>query len=267
MKAQISFRLVFVILIGCAAVIGWWLQTKLPHDSSLSSDPRPIAGSSQANTSPKSPVSTDGKPSKSARGNSAQRESVLGEAGRVAFPRIALLPIEPLKAADAAVSLSSRDNAALAKTAKSSASPMRPNSPAVASIPAPLGAGMLTRDISPAGEKKEFVVGRMWEAQARQSYTPSTTPVSAPDWRITGSVVRGSQTFVIVQIDGLPEPQLLKIGSKLPGGATLVWVRPNVIGVREQGAPMLELPVLDGQQAQLAKVRSQQAAPAAQTKQ
>jgi hypothetical protein len=116
--------------------------------------------------------------------------------------------------------------------------------------PVPLGAGMLTRELTTAGDAQHFNIGRMWEAQAKLPYTPSATPASAPDWRITGSVVRGSSTFVLVQIDGQTEPQMLKIGSKLPGGATLIWVRPNVVGVRYGTTPPMDLPVLDGQRDQ-----------------
>ena len=272
MNAQTSSRLIFVMLIGCASAIGWWLQAKLPHNSSLSSDPRPGSSASQVNMSPRAATSPVAQGSANAgdRENNTQREAVLNEVATVALPRTTQLPLNQSKAPLDALTTSalpSREKAVLAKPAPSAASLKRPATPLVVAAPAPLGAGMLTRDISPAGEKREFLVGKMWEAQARQVYTPSTTPASAPDWRITGSVVRGSQTFVIVQIDGQSEPQLLKIGSKLPGGATLAWVRPNVIGVREEGSPMLELPVLDGQQEQLAKVRSKLASAPTQTKQ
>jgi Type II secretion system protein C len=89
-------------------------------------------------------------------------------------------------------------------------------------------------------------IERAWESNAQTGWSIRTTPLTPPNWRISGVVQRGSQTQVIVLIDGEPNPKFFKIGDTLPGGAQLAWVQPDVVGVVSNGGN-IAVPVLEGQ--------------------
>lgn len=86
-------------------------------------------------------------------------------------------------------------------------------------------------DIIPGGVIAGDAVGRMWETTASQAWQVRATPITPPNWYITGVVQRGEKTQIIVQFDGEPAPRFLKIGDVLPGGGKLAWVRPDAIGI------------------------------------
>lgn len=86
-------------------------------------------------------------------------------------------------------------------------------------------------DIIPGGATTTGATERMWEANAQKPWQTRPTPLTRPNWYITGAVQRGTATQVIVEFEGDPQPQFLKIGDRLPGGGTLAWVRANTIGV------------------------------------
>lgn len=86
-------------------------------------------------------------------------------------------------------------------------------------------------NIIPGGAVAGDAVNRMWETTAGQPWQVRTTPITQPNWFITGVVQRGEKTQIIVQFDGEPSPRFLKIGDTLPGGGKLAWVRPDAIGI------------------------------------
>lgn len=86
-------------------------------------------------------------------------------------------------------------------------------------------------NIVPGGIKSGSAIERLWETNANQAWTVRATPLTRPNWYITGVVQRGDKTQVIVQFEGEPQPRFLKIGDSLPGGGKLAWVRNNAIGV------------------------------------
>lgn len=86
-------------------------------------------------------------------------------------------------------------------------------------------------DIVPGGGGGLNAAERLWEANAQKPWQVRTTPLTRPNWYITGVVQRGAATQVIVEFDGDPQPRFLKIGDHLPGGGTIAWVRANTIGV------------------------------------
>ncbi len=109
-------------------------------------------------------------------------------------------------------------------------------------------AGAQTLEIIPGGAVAGNAVQRMWEASANIPWQVRATPITPPNWSITGVVQRGEQTQIIVQFDGEPAPRFLKIGDVLPGGAKLAWVRPGAIGVVTPSRKRLGVPVLSGSQ-------------------
>jgi hypothetical protein len=112
--------------------------------------------------------------------------------------------------------------------------------PQAAAAPAPA--------IIPGGAVAGNAVQRMWEASANLAWQVRATPITPPNWYITGVVQRGDKTQIIVQFDGEPAPRLLKLGDVLPGGGKLAWVRPGAIGVITPNRKRLGVPVLSGDQ-------------------
>jgi Type II secretion system protein C len=103
-------------------------------------------------------------------------------------------------------------------------------------------------EINPGGwAGKGASIDQAWESNAQADWNVRATPLTAPNWRISGVVQRGSQTQVIVLIDGEPNPKFFKIGDTLPGGAKLAWVQPEVVGVVVPKGGNLSVPVLEGQ--------------------
>ena len=103
-------------------------------------------------------------------------------------------------------------------------------------------------DIAPGGWAGQGGdIERAWESNAQAGWSVRATPLTPPNWRISGVVQRGSQTQVIVLIDGEPNPKFFKIGDTLPGGAKLAWVQPDVVGVVVPKDGNIALPVLEGQ--------------------
>jgi hypothetical protein len=119
-------------------------------------------------------------------------------------------------------------------------------------------------DVVPGGwAGKGTDIERAWESNAQTGWNIRTIPLTPPNWRISGVVQRGSQTQVIVLIDGEPNPKFFKIGDTLPGGAQLAWVQPDVVGVVSNGGN-IAVPVLEGQ-TQAASKAAASAATAATT--
>lgn len=91
--------------------------------------------------------------------------------------------------------------------------------------------GSTSPEILPGGPPPGSAIERLWETNANQGWKVRATPLTRPNWYITGVVQRGDKTQVIVQFDGEQQPRFLKIGDTLPGGGKLAWVRDNAIGV------------------------------------
>lgn len=116
--------------------------------------------------------------------------------------------------------------------------------------------------IEPTGwQGKGNALLQMWDLGVQPDWAVRPAPLSPPNWRISGVVQRGEQTQAIVQFDGDPVPKFFKIGDKLPGGAKLAWVKPNVMGVVMPKAGVLAVPVLDGQSPDKAPANSQSKKP------
>lgn len=86
-------------------------------------------------------------------------------------------------------------------------------------------------EIVPGGATPENSIERLWETNTNKGWSVRATPLTRPNWYITGVVQRGDKTQVIVQFEGEQQPRFLKIGDPLPGGGKLAWVRNNAIGV------------------------------------
>lgn len=102
-------------------------------------------------------------------------------------------------------------------------------------------------EIVPGGMVVGQAVDHMWETTTKLDWQVSPTPLTPPNWFITGVVKRGEQTQIIVQFDGESKPRFLKIGDVLPGGGKLAWVRPDAIGVITPSRKKLNVAVLHGE--------------------
>lgn len=87
------------------------------------------------------------------------------------------------------------------------------------------------------------VLQEMWEVALQTPYKVSEKPVTPEDWFITGVFTRGTEQLVMVQRDSDPKPQFRKVGETLPGGARIVWVRPNEIGLVTPKSERIALPL------------------------
>ncbi len=94
-----------------------------------------------------------------------------------------------------------------------------------------------------AGGPPQASILRMWETTAKQPWRSTGPALTAKSWVITGMVQRGAQSQVIVLIDGQSEPSFFKVGDTLPGGARLVWIKPDTMGVSMPGGKRLEVAV------------------------
>lgn len=102
-------------------------------------------------------------------------------------------------------------------------------------------------NVAPAGwGSTNTSVEQMWESNARTDWAVRSTPLTPPNWRISGVVQRGDETQVMVQFDGDPAMKFLKIGDVLPGGGKLAWIRPDVIGVAFAKRAPVAIAVLGG---------------------
>jgi hypothetical protein len=69
----------------------------------------------------------------------------------------------------------------------------------------------------------------LWGKTAQEAAT-LTTPPAEPGWRILGAMLRGSERYVLLQIEGEPE-RTLTVGESLPGGGRIVEIRDNAVCV------------------------------------
>jgi len=70
-----------------------------------------------------------------------------------------------------------------------------------------------------------------WEVTMRRPPKFSPSPLTPPDWKITGVMQRGADQEVIVQRGNDPKPYFHKVGDALPGGARIAWVKPDAVGL------------------------------------
>ena len=123
-------------------------------------------------------------------------------------------------------------------------------SPALAAPVSPMAAGLAKATppvVLPAGwSAGNTSLDQLWEGNAKAEWAVRATPLTAPNWRISGVVQRGKETLVMVQFDSDPAVQFLKIGDPLPGGGKLAWVKPDVIGVAFAKRAPVAIPVLGG---------------------
>lgn len=133
--------------------------------------------------------------------------------------------------ADIAVEAAARSPASAAPVSPMAEGPAKGTPPAV--LPAGWGSASTSLD-------------QLWEGNAKAEWTVRATPLTAPNWRISGVVQRGGETVVMVQFDGDPAMKFLKVGDPLPGGGKLAWVKPDVIGVAFAKRASVAIPVMGG---------------------
>lgn len=119
-----------------------------------------------------------------------------------------------------------------------------------------------TAEVMPAGwARASGSLDQMWESNAAGGWNVRATPLTRPNWRISGVVQRGGQTQVIIQFDGETATQFFKVGDVLPGGGKLTWVKHDVIGVSFPQQKPITVPLVEDP-FQPASSAASQAAPA-----
>ena len=137
---------------------------------------------------------------------------------------------------------------AIAAMALAASAPVVPASgPVAANAAAPVRSAASTpAEVVPSGWAGAGAsLDQLWESNAAAAWNVRSTPLTAPNWRISGVVQRGEQTQVIVQFDGEPNTRFFKVGDVLPGGGKLTWVKPNVIGVSFPKQKPLSVPLVE----------------------
>lgn len=139
---------------------------------------------------------------------------------------------------------SGSDPASPASEAASMRSLSLPRPPSHA-VPAPAGetAKAARSAIPPPGGFPVEVLHEMWEVALRTPRKVGDTPLTAENWFITGVFTRDDEHQVIVQRGSDPKPHFHRVGDALPGGARIVWVKPNVIGLQNPGSEAIALPL------------------------
>jgi len=92
-------------------------------------------------------------------------------------------------------------------------------------------------------------LSQIWEFNAQQAPEMLPQALTEPNWYIGGVVQQGDNTRVMVQFQGESQVRFYKIGDILPGGSKLAWVKPGAIGVITPKRKKLQVPILDGVQA------------------
>jgi hypothetical protein len=64
----------------------------------------------------------------------------------------------------------------------------------------------------------------IWEHRLRQPIPPRDPSLTPPPWRLIGATASGGRWQLIIQTQGKPEPQYLKVGDTLPGGSRIVAI-------------------------------------------
>ena len=80
----------------------------------------------------------------------------------------------------------------------------------------------------------------LWEFRLRQPIPPRDPSLTPPGWRLIGAAQSGGQWRLIVQTQGKPEPQFLKVGDPLPGGHRIVAITEEDVTL-QRGAQQLVL--------------------------
>lgn len=159
----------------------------------------------------------------------------IGQGETVVAPSFYTRPPVPFDIAAALAEIA----AEVAARSPASAAPVSPMAAGPAKVTPPV--------ILPAGwGPASTSLDQLWEGNAKAEWTVRATPLTAPNWRISGVVQRGGETLVMVQFDGDPAMKFLKIGDPLPGGGKLAWVKPDVIGVAFAKRPPVAIPVMGG---------------------
>ena len=95
-------------------------------------------------------------------------------------------------------------------------------------------------DASRAGATKSQAAWPLWEFRLRQPIPPREPSLTPPGWRLIGAAQSGGQWRLIVQTQGKPEPQFLKVGDLLPGGHRIVAITEEDVTL-QRGAQQLVL--------------------------
>lgn len=110
-----------------------------------------------------------------------------------------------------------------------------------ASAPATSAPSAMQRaDESRAGATKSQAAWPLWEFRLRQPIPPREPSLTPPGWRLIGAAQSGGQWRLIVQTQGKPEPQFLKVGDPLPGGHRIVAITEEDVTL-QRGAQQLVL--------------------------
>jgi len=105
-------------------------------------------------------------------------------------------------------------------------------------------------ELDAAGDVKQIKDNRLWGAGfafpgAGLAPEPPLTP---PNWRVTGVISAAGDTYAIVATEavktglllpGMPAPKYsisqLRVGDKLPGGASILHIQPDRLGILLNG--------------------------------
>ncbi len=221
---QSALVLVGVALVALAIGGGSWYGFKLATTNTAVASQRQFITSGLPGSSPSLPPASGPLPNSSGIGKG---ETIIGGSFYARPP--------PVFDTIAAMALMAPASAASA------------SGPAVANAAAPARtAASAAAEVVPFGWAGAGAsLDQLWESNAAASWNVRPTPLTAPNWRISGVVQRGAQTQVIVQFDGEPETRFFKVGDVLPGGGKLTWVKPNVIGVSFPKQKPLSVPLVE----------------------
>lgn len=109
-----------------------------------------------------------------------------------------------------------------------------------ASASAAVAPAVQLADASRAGAAKSQATWPLWEFRLRQPIPPREPSLTPPGWRLIGAAQSGGQWRLIVQTQGKPEPQFLKVGDPLPGGHRIVAITEEDVTL-QRGAQQLVL--------------------------
>jgi hypothetical protein len=60
-------------------------------------------------------------------------------------------------------------------------------------------------------------------------------PLTAPDWRIAGVFTEGGRHALMLAVDGQPQTETLHVGDTLPGGAKVIAISNDRVGLSLNG--------------------------------
>ncbi|GAB3259989.1 hypothetical protein [Chitinimonas naiadis] len=102
--------------------------------------------------------------------------------------------------------------------------------------------------VDPVADVAQITENHLWGAPLMGGALTMEAPLTPPNWRITGVISAGGETYAVVSTEatkiglllpGVQPPKYeisqLRVGDRLPGGASILHIQPDRLGILLNG--------------------------------